>query len=88
MIYESFQRIYDNYYNDSLNTAEWLISYLQKYIELKNVNILEWGCGPARIIRHLQSLLDQNCIIFGSDYNHQSIDWCKENIPNVTFKKK
>ena len=87
MIYESFQMNYDNYYNDSLDTANWLISYFDKFIELKNVRIFEWGCGPARIIRHLPRLLDSSCEIFGSDYNHQTIDWCKKNIPEVHFSK-
>ena len=59
MIYESFQMNYDNYYNDSVNTAKWLISYFEKHIELKNINILEWGCGPARIIRHLPKSIGQ-----------------------------
>ena len=34
MIYEAFQMNYENYYNDSVSTAEWLISYLKKYVEL------------------------------------------------------
>ena len=87
MIYESFQMNYDNYFNDSVTTAKWLISYFEKYIELKNISILEWGCGPARIIRHLPYLLDSSCKIFGSDYNHKTIDWCKKNIQNVQFSK-
>jgi len=87
MIYESFQMNYDNYYNDSLDTAKWLIGYFEKHIELKNVKILEWGCGPARIIRHLPNLLDISCEIFGTDYNHQTIDWCQKNIPKVHFTK-
>ena len=87
MIYESFQMNYENYYNDSKSTAEWLIGFFEKYIELRDIKILEWGCGPARIIRHLLSLLDRSCEIFGSDYNHQTIDWCRKNIPNVNFSK-
>jgi ubiquinone/menaquinone biosynthesis C-methylase UbiE len=87
MIYESFQMHYDDYYNDSLDTAKWLLGYFEKHIQLKNVNILEWGCGPARIIRHLPKLLDSSCEIFGSDYNHQTIDWCKKNIPGIQFSK-
>jgi ubiquinone/menaquinone biosynthesis C-methylase UbiE len=87
MIYESFQMNYDNYYNDSLETAKWLISYFEKHIELKNIKILEWGCGPARIIRHLPKLLDSSCKIFGSDYNHKTIEWCRNNITNVQFSK-
>lgn len=87
MIYESFQMNYDNYYNDSLETAKWLISYFEKHIQLKNINILEWGCGPARIIRHLPKLLDRSCEIFGADYNNQTIEWCQKNIPKVHFTK-
>ena len=87
MIYESFQINYENYYNDSVSTAKWLISYFEKYIELKNIKILEWGCGPARIIRHLPSLLDRSCEIYGSDYNSKTIEWCKNNIHNVSFAK-
>ncbi|MBK9098924.1 MAG: class I SAM-dependent methyltransferase [bacterium] len=85
MIYESFQMNYDNYYNDSLDTAKWLIDYFEKHIELKNVKILEWGCGPARIIRHLPNLLDKSCEIYGSDYNSNTIEWCKKYIPGIHF---
>jgi ubiquinone/menaquinone biosynthesis C-methylase UbiE len=87
MIYESFQMNYENYYNDSASTAEWLVSYFKKYVELKSIKILEWGCGPARVIRHLLKLLDNSCEIFGTDYNSKTIEWCKNNIPNVSFTK-
>jgi ubiquinone/menaquinone biosynthesis C-methylase UbiE len=87
MMYESFQMNYNNYYNDSLDTAKWLISYFEKHIELKNINILEWGCGPARIIRHLPRLLNDSCEIYGSDYNHQTIEWCRKNISDIHFSK-
>ena len=87
MIYESFQMNYENYYNDSASTAEWLVSYFKKYVELKSIKILEWGCGPARVIRHLPKLLDNSCEIFGTDYNHQTIEWCQKNIPKVHFTK-
>lgn len=87
MIYESFQMNYENYYNDSVSTAEWLISYFEKYIELKNIKIFEWGCGPARIIRHLPKLLNHTCEIYGSDYNSKTIDWCKKNITDIHFSK-
>jgi len=87
MIYESFQMNYDNYYNDSVSTAEWLINYFEKYLDLLNVKILEWGCGPARIIRHLPRLLNDSCEIYGSDYNSKTIEWCKKNIPGIRFSK-
>lgn len=87
ILYESFQMNYENYYNDSVNTAKWLIDYLEKHIELKKVKILEWGCGPARIIRHLPKLLDSSCEIFGSDYNSKTITWCQKNILGIHFSK-
>lgn len=87
MIYEAFQMNYENYYNDSLDTAKWLIGYFEKHIELKSIKILEWGCGPARIIRHLPKLLENTCEVYGSDYNSKTIEWCKKNIPEVHFSK-
>lgn len=87
IMYESFQMNYENYFNDGLETAKWLIGYLGKHIELSNKKILEWGCGPARIIRHLPDLLPDNCEIYGSDYNRRTIDWCNLNINNVQFSK-
>ena len=48
--------------------------------------VCEWGCGPARIIRHLPRLASGWSIEFyGSDYNRESIRWCRENLHDVTF---
>jgi ubiquinone/menaquinone biosynthesis C-methylase UbiE len=87
MIYESFQMNYENYYKDSEDTAKWLISYFEKHLDLHNIKILEWGCGPARIIRHLPRLLNDSCEIYGSDYNSKTIEWCRGNIQGIKFSK-
>ena len=85
-IYETFGLDYENFYNVSLETAKWLLSYFEKYKPLHDVSILDWGCGPGRIIRHIPSLLDDSCRCFGTDYNTKYINWCAKNIPAVTFK--
>ena len=85
-IYETFGLDYENFYNVSLETAKWLLSYFEKHKSLHHVNILDWGCGPGRIIRHLPSLLDDSCRCYGTDYNTQYIKWCAKNIPAATFK--
>lgn len=43
--------------------------------------LLEWGCGPARIIRHLPELLPPETQLFGSDCNGESIAWCTTAFP-------
>mgnify|MGYP001065664695 CR=1 FL=1 len=85
LIYESFQINYHKYYTQSKDTAKWLINHFEKHIDLKGKRILDWGCGPGRIIRHLPELLGKDCRFYGTDYNKKSIDWCAQNLPNIAF---
>jgi SAM-dependent methyltransferase len=85
LIYESFRMNYSKYYTDGKETAQWLAGYFAKYLQLKNLKILDWGCGPARIIRHLPSVIGNGCTYFGTDYNPKSIDWCSQNLPGIAF---
>ncbi len=84
-IYESFQIDYEEYYLKSRESAEWILGFLKKYKPLQNLTILDWGCGPGRIIRHLPDFLDSDSRIFGTDYNAVSIEWCKINLPEIEF---
>ncbi len=85
LIYESFQLDYEKYYSESKITAVWLVNHFEKHIELKDKNILDWGCGPGRIIRHLPEIIDSDCKFYGTDYNKSSIEWCQKNIKSVSF---
>ncbi len=84
LIYESFQMKYENYYFGGKNTAIWLKENFEKFITLDNTKILDWGCGPARVIRHFPEIL-KNAEFFGTDYNQKTIDWDKKHIANVAF---
>lgn len=85
LIYESFRLDYQKYYYGGRETAKWVIGHLEKYLPLEEVKILDWGCGPARVVRHLPDLLKPGCQIYGTDYNPASIQWNQENIPQVAF---
>lgn len=87
LIYESFQMNYHKYYTESIEAADWLFGHFKKHIDLENKRILDWGCGPGRIIRHLPTAIGNGCAYFGTDCNERSIDWCIENIPDVQFNR-
>jgi SAM-dependent methyltransferase len=84
-IYETFGLEYEQFYNLSEKMARLLISCFEKYKTLNNVSILDWGCGPGRVIRHLPPLLDKSCRRYGTDYNSKYVNWCVKNIPEVSF---
>jgi len=85
MIYESFRINYQRYYTESKESSEELVSRFRKHIDLDNKKILDWGCGPGRIIRHLPEIIGNNCEFYGSDYNKKTIAWNKKNIKGVHF---
>ncbi|HTF27965.1 MAG TPA: class I SAM-dependent methyltransferase [Flavitalea sp.] len=78
-----------NFYKTSGEaTAGFLANdIIEKYLDsVENpISVYEWGCGPARVIRHLPDLLRKNAMVFGSDYNKETIAWCSEKIKNVSF---
>ena len=72
MVYESFQIDYNKYYLGGLEDAAWIVSLFKPHHQLENIKILDWGCGPARIIRHMPALLGKTNDYFGTDYNPQT----------------
>lgn len=52
------------------------------------VRVLEWGCGPGRVLRHLDripgfGLVDRT----GTDYNAASIEWCRSALQGIDFER-
>jgi len=85
-LYETYILDYKEYKADGEITANEIIEWTKKYVE-DNLIILEWGCGVARIIRHIPNLLEKNSIVIGTDINKEMIDWNSCNIANVNFIK-
>jgi SAM-dependent methyltransferase len=50
------------------------------------LSILDWGCGPARIIRHMRQCLEGYPLtLTGSDWNPRSIAWSGAQFPGIDF---
>lgn len=77
---------WDFYKISGSETAAFLSSAALRYLPANAATrVLEWGCGPARVIRHIPSKFGSKAEVYGSDYNRKTIAWCTENIPGVTF---
>jgi SAM-dependent methyltransferase len=87
MLFEAFQLDYEKYFVGGKATAQWVINHFSTYGMLENAHILDWGCGPGRVIRHLPQLLGKEARVFGTDYNDETIKWCGEHIPGISFSK-
>jgi SAM-dependent methyltransferase len=85
LMYESFLLDYQRYYENGRKTAEWLINLVRKHQNLDNTAILDWGCGPARVLRHLPELAPEAKSFNGTDYNAKTISWCAENLREINF---
>ncbi len=85
-LYETFQLDYSLFKTDGLIATTEIIQWTRSYFP-PAPKILEWGCGVARICRHLQKLLPENAEIYACDINNEMISWNKENIHNVQFDK-
>jgi SAM-dependent methyltransferase len=75
-----------SYWDGGRHTAEWLAGLIHTHHPDVG-RVLEWGCGPARILRHLPEFLPAGTQLFGTDYNQESIAWCKRTIEKITFSE-
>lgn len=69
---------WDSYWSGGHKAAGYIATFL------KTGRILEFGCGPGRIIRHMPGLIPK-ASFYGSDYNRESIAWCAAEIKGVKF---
>jgi ubiquinone/menaquinone biosynthesis C-methylase UbiE len=87
LAYDAYSFVdYENYYNGGRHSAEAVLDLMSPHIQLRGARVLEWGCGPGRIVRQLAQLgRELGVEVFATDYNRASIEWCKSAISGVTF---
>lgn len=77
------------YWTSGRKDAAQLRELFKRHYEpgsVERVVILEWGCGPGRIIRHLAHDPPFPATSFiGSDFNSESIEWCRRYLPGIQF---
>jgi glycosyltransferase involved in cell wall biosynthesis len=85
--FDAFNKVDWNMYRDGgRKHAEVFARVILDASTERNISVLEWGCGPGRILRHLPDLLGSRCgKLAGSDYNGETIAWCRKNLTGIEF---
>ena len=84
-LYETYRLNYRQYQEDGILSAKEILEWTKPYLTQLS-SVMEWGCGVARIIRHLPELCDNGTSITGIDINDKMIEWNKSNIPGIHFE--
>lgn len=78
---------YDKYIVGGKIMAKYLADVIkEQFGSNRRLEILDWGCGPARIIRWLKTESNE-WVLSGCDYNKETIKWCKAHIAECEFKE-
>ena len=91
LAYDAYSSCGHSWYLDTGNRAAKAIwKSLSPQLPVQDehsIQIVEWGCGPARIIRHLPECSSRkDCEFIGTDYNSKTIAWCRANVSAVRFE--
>ncbi len=74
------------YYYTGIANARYIAHLITANLSEQSLAVCEWGCGPARIIRHMASFSGEKTFyLHGFDYNPSTIKWCKNNIKGIDF---
>ncbi len=83
-LYETYRLNYQHYKEDGELTAREMIERVSDYVP-GDMNILEWGCGVARMTRHIPALVTAGSTVVGADINASMINWNTRHINKIQF---
>lgn len=72
---------YELYMTTGRDTATGITERIDRLTGLDAPRVADWGCGLARVSRHLPSRYR----VHGFDYNAEAIAWCSQNIAGRDF---
>jgi ubiquinone/menaquinone biosynthesis C-methylase UbiE len=77
-----------SYDESGLEHAIFFSELILKYNPSPSLHVLDWGCGPGRLIRHMPRLLaNRYPKIYGTDYNTKTISWCRSVLKDIIFEQ-
>ena len=85
-LHETYRLNFRDYALDGAATAGELVDRIRPWLPTAHAEVLEWGCGVARITRHLPAQPGIGHVT-GADIHEGMIDWNRKHIPNVEFVK-
>jgi len=81
LMYESFRLDYAAYQRTGREAAEWISDHFRQHQPaLNDPTMLDWGCGPGRVLRHLPAVFGRGGQYWGADPNPSSVQWCADNL--------
>ncbi len=84
LAYDAYAHIDLKSYHDlGRNHARYISELISAHGKATNPRVLEWGCGPARVLRHLPSFLPPDSEVHGTDYNPDTVSWCRTTLPQL-----
>ena len=84
LMYDAYGHVqYSVYHEGGQAHAAYIHGLATKVLGQPPTSILEWGCGPARVIRHMP--LSPGHRVIGTDYNPDTIAWCRKAVPGIEF---
>lgn len=87
MLYESFGKLdYRAWDEGGRESARDIADLLAGHITLDHARICEWGCGPARLLRHMPEYTGPGADLYGTDFNTRTIGWCARTFPGIEFR--
>jgi len=75
---------FSGYWESGIDDAKWLRDIIKNYKPEEELKIAEWGCGLARVLRHIKN---SHYSCYGYDYCEEYVDWCSTNITDCSFFK-
>lgn len=84
-LHDTYQCDLPRFWEDGRNTAKELIDKAKAHIDIKNQwQVLDWGCGAARITRHLPAF-KEIATVTGADVHADMIAWHRRHLSGINF---